>query len=209
MKNISKIFVAISFVWLAVGCHQEDVDFNQSQGSTQLEVGVFGDEMRLALGIDAPDPVEVVMRGVDPDGKALQTLTVFCFDRNGLLISTSSAKVEPDPDAVDNTEGKITVSVPIATRIMHLVGNQNMSRFDRNTFTNKSEDEVLSILEGSAGMLIYWARIEVPANVNSLYSTAEYDLPNGIYLPDNILKYLHHYKYVNNLGHLQYVFWNY
>lgn len=179
MKNISKIFIALSLVWLAVGCHQEDVDFNQSQGSTQLEVGVFGDEMRLALGIDAPDPVEVVMRGVDPDGKALQTLTVFCFDRNGLLISTSSAKVEPDPEAVDNTEGKITVSVPIATRIMHLVGNQNMSRFDRNTFTNKSEDEVLSILEGSAGMLIYWARIEVPANVNSLYSTAEYDLPNG------------------------------
>ena len=110
------------------------------------------------------------MRGVDPDGKALQTLTVFCFDRNGLLISTSSAKVEPDPDAVDNTEGKITVSVPIATRIMHLVGNQNMSRFDRNTFINKSEDEVLSILEGSAGMLIYWARVEVPANVQKLYA---------------------------------------
>lgn len=179
MKNITKIFVAISFVWLAVGCHQEDVDYNQSQGSTQLEVGVFGDEMRLVLGIDAPDPVEVMTRGVDPDGKALQTLTVFCFDRNGLLISTSSAKVNPDTDAEDNTEGKITVSVPIATRIMHLVGNQNMSRFDRNTFTNKSEDEVLSILEGSAGMLIYWARIEVPTNVNSLYNTAEYDLPNG------------------------------
>lgn len=179
MKNITKIFVAISFVWLAVGCHQEDVDFNQSQGSTQFEVGVFGDEMRLALGIDAPDPVKVMTRGVDPDGKALQTLTVFCFDRNGLLISTSSAKVNPDTGAEDNTEGKITVSVPIATRIMHLVGNQNMSRFDRNTFTNKSEDEVLSILEGSAGMLIYWARIEVPTNVNSLYNTAEYDLPNG------------------------------
>ena len=179
MKNITKIFVAISFVWLAVGCHQEDVDFNQSQGSTQFEVGVFGDEMRLTLGIDAPDPVEVMTRSVDPDGKALQTLTVFCFDRNGLLISTSSAKVNPDTDAEDNTEGKITVSVPIATRIMHLVGNQNMSRFDRNTFTNKSEDEVLSILEGSAGMLIYWARIEVPTNVNSLYNTAEYDLPDG------------------------------
>lgn len=179
MKNITKIFVAISFVWLAVGCHQEDIYIDIPQNSTPLEVGVFGDEMRLALGIDAPDPVEVVMRGVDPDGKALQTLTVFCFDRNGLLISTSSAKVEPDPEAVDNTEGKITVSVPIATRIMHFVGNQNMSRFDRNTFTNKSEDEVLSILEGSAGMLIYWARVEVPTNVNSLYNTAEYDLPNG------------------------------
>ena len=178
MKNITKIFVAISFMWLAVACHQEDI-YLEPNNLTSSEVGVFGNEMHLSLGIDAPDPVEVVTRGVDPDGKALRSLTVFCFDRNGLLISTSTANVVPKQDSEDNTEGKITVSVPIATRIMHLVGNQNMSRFDRNTFTNKSEDEVLSILEGSAGMLIYWARIEVPTNVNSLYQDAQYELSNG------------------------------
>lgn len=179
MKNITKIFVAISFMWLAVACHQEDI-YLEPNNLTSSEVGVFGNEMHLSLGIDAPDPVEVVTRGVDPDGKALRSLTVFCFDRNGLLISTSTANVVPKQDSEDNTEGKITVSVPIATRIMHLVGNQNMSRFDRNTFTNKSEDEVLSILEGSAGMLIYWARIEVPTNVNSLYQDAQYELSNGV-----------------------------
>lgn len=178
MKNITKIFVAISFMWLAVACHQEDI-YLEPNNLTSSEVGVFGNEMHLSLGIDAPDPVEVVTRGVDPDGKALRSLTVFCFDRNGLLISTSTANVVPKQGSEDNTEGKITVSVPIATRIMHLVGNQNMSRFDRNTFTNKSEDEVLSILEGSAGMLIYWARIEVPTNVNSLYQDAQYELSNG------------------------------
>lgn len=175
MKNITKIFVALTFAWLAVGCHQEDL----FEPLPTTQVGVVGDEMRLSLGVNAPDPVEVVTRGVDPDGKALQTLTVFCFDRNGLLISTSAAKVKPKAGIEDNTEGTIDVSIPVATRIMHLVGNQNMSRFDKNTFTNKSEDEVLSILEGSAGMLIYWARIEVPTDVNTLYTNAKYELNDG------------------------------
>lgn len=179
MKNILKIFVGFSFAWLASACQQNELDLVKVNPSVSTEVGVFGDQMKLCLGVDAPDPVEIVTRGVDPDGKALQTLTVFCFDRNGLLISTSTAKVNPKAGVEDNTEGTIDVSIPIATRIMHLVGNQNMAQFDRNTFTNKSEDEVLSILEGSAGMLIYWARIEVPANVGSLYAEAKYELADG------------------------------
>lgn len=176
MKYIS-IILAISFlICIATACYHEDIAV-QIQKPT--EVGVVGNEMKICLGVNAPDPIEVVSRGVDPDGKALQTLTVFCFDRNGLLISTASAKVNPKTGVEDNTEGTIDVSLPIATRIMHLVGNQNMSRFDKNTFTNKSEDEVLSILEGSAGMLIYWARIEVPTNVNTLYTNAQYEKADG------------------------------
>lgn len=180
MRIIQKILLGLSFTCLALSCQQEEIFIDKgNNNSTSYEVGVFGDEMRVRLGIVAPDPIEIATRGVDPDGKALQTLTVFCFDRNGLLISTSTAKVNPKPGVEDNTEGTIFVSLPVATRIMHLVGNQNMTRFDKNTFTNKSEDEVLSILEGSAGMLIYWARVEVPNNVNSLYTEAEYELPNG------------------------------
>lgn len=180
MKNILRILLGLAFTSLALSCQHEEIFIDKgNSNSSSYEIGVFGDEMRVRLGIVAPDPIEIATRGVDPDGKALQTLTVFCFDRNGLLLSTSTAKINPKPGVEDNTEGTISVSLPVATRIMHLVGNQNMTRFDKNTFTNKSEDEVLSILEGSAGMLIYWARVEVPNNVNSLYTEAEYELPNG------------------------------
>ena len=143
MKNITRILFGLFLACSAVACVDEEFDSIVDNSSFQ-EVGVFGDEMRVRLGIVAPDPIEIATRGVDPDGKALQTLTVFCFDRNGLLISTSTAKVNPKPGVEDNTEGTIFVSLPVATRIMHLVGNQNMTRFDKNTFTNKSEDEVLS-----------------------------------------------------------------
>ncbi len=178
MKNISKIFIALSLLCMVSACHEESMH-GESINSTSNEVGVFGDEMRLSLGIVSPDPIEIGTRAVDPDGKALQSLVVFCFDSNGLLISTSTAKVIPNTEVEDYTEGVIDVNIPIATRIMHFVGNQNMSRFDKNTFTNKSEDEVLSILEGSAGMLIYWARVEAPANVNALYTDALYKLEDG------------------------------
>ena len=81
MKNISKIFIALSLLCMVAACHEESMH-GESIISTSNEVGVFGDEMRLKLGIVAPDPIEIGTRAVDPDGKALQSLIVFCFDSN-------------------------------------------------------------------------------------------------------------------------------
>ena len=170
MKCIHKIFSTLLFVSIAVSCLQKE-DFVQSEVIT--EVGVFGDDMMLNVGFVAPDPVAVNTRAVDPDGKTLQTLYLFCFDANGLFLTTSQAKIKSASD--DNLSGAFSATVPKTTRIIHLLANQNMAVFDREQYLYKTEDDVLSALEGSAGMLIYWARIEAPHNLNEQYRDVQMD----------------------------------
>ena len=160
---------------MATACHQEDLlPQTQDQTNSNTQVGVFGDEMRLCLNVVAPDPVQTNTRAVDPDGKTLQTLNLFCFDANGLFLTTVSAQVKGDVDSEDQLKGTFSATIPKTTRIIHLLANQNMSLFDKDDYVYKTEDDVLSALEGSAGMMIYWARIQAPVNVSELYTDAKY-----------------------------------
>lgn len=175
MKYISKILVILMVVGVATACHQEDLlPQTQDQTNSNTQVGVFGDEMRLCLDVVAPDPFLVGTRAVDPDGKTLQTLNLFCFDANGLFLTTATAQVKGKEGSEDQLEGTFSATVPKTTRIIHLLANQNMSLFDKDDYVYTTEDDVLSALEGSAGMMIYWARIQAPVNVSELYTAAEY-----------------------------------
>lgn len=172
MKHIYNIFAVLSLVVVLAACsNYEDMPPVQQQPNT--EVGVFGDEMRLCLNVKAPNPFAVDTRAVDPDGMTLQTLTLFCFDENNLFLTTSSAQIVSNSQ--DRLSGSFIATVPKTTRIIHLLANQNMSAFNKSDYLYKTEDEVLSALVGSAGMLIYWARIEAPNDLNSLYRDVQMD----------------------------------
>lgn len=140
----------------AVACHKDDFVTDIPQ--------VESDMMHLRFGVVSPDMRQVSTRAVDPDGKGIQNITLFCFDDEGLFISTATARIEgnSDNDEVSLSGGIFDALVPQATRVMHLLANQNMSTFSEDTFRAKSENEVMSILEGSSGMMIYWARVAVP-----------------------------------------------
>ena len=142
----------------AVACQTDDISTEMPQPDDGM--------MRLRFGVQSPDMRQVNTRAVDPDGKGIQNITIFCFDGNGLFISTATARIEGeiDDDEVSLSGGIFDAVVPQATRVMHLLANQNMSTFTEDTFRAKSEDEVMSILEGSSGMMIYWARVAVPVN---------------------------------------------
>ena len=103
---------------------------------------------------DIPAMQEVVTRAVDPDGAGVQNMTLFCFDGYGLFISTATASLEPD----SQTSGTFTAEIPENTRVIHFVANQNMSNFAEDDFRGKSESEVMALLEGSSGRMIYWSR---------------------------------------------------
>ena len=109
-----------------------------------------------------PDPIEVATRAVDPDGNGIQTMTLFCFNGEGLLISTATADITPKGD---ESGGILDADIPNTTRVIHLLANQNMAQFKEDAFRNLSEDQVIANLEGSSGMMIYWARVEIPAKV--------------------------------------------
>ena len=105
---------------------------------------------------DIPAMQEVVTRAVDPDGAGVQNMTLFCFDSYGLFISTATASLAP----ILQTSGTFTAEIPENTSIIHFVANQNMSNFAEDDFRGKSESEVMALLEGSSGRMIYWSRFE-------------------------------------------------
>lgn len=110
--------------------------------------------LALRFTADIPDMQEVVTRAVDPDGGGVQDMTLFCFDSYGLFISTATATLAPTSDLT----GTFDAQVPDNTRTIHFLANQNMSEFKEDDFRGKSEAEVMSVLEGSSGRMIYWAR---------------------------------------------------
>lgn len=165
---MKRFFINIMLVALAattmVACHNDAAIDNPQPEKEQVEAD--GSLVNIKLGVKIPDPIKVATRAVDPDGNGIQTMTLFCFDRQGLLISTATATLEPDPNDPDNEAGGILdADIPNTTRVIHLLANQNMSQFKEDDFRNLSEDQVIADLEGSSGMMIYWARVEVPESV--------------------------------------------
>lgn len=168
MRRIINRTIALAMILFAVACHNDEI-LNYGGEIVNPEVGA--DEIAISLNVVAPDPVVVDTRAVDPDGKGVQTMTIFCFDEQGLFISTASAKLTHNSSDLE-AGGKLNAVIPNTTRIMHFVGNQNMSQFSEADFVHHHEEQLLSVLEGSAGMLIYWARVEVPEDVRELYTAA-------------------------------------
>lgn len=110
--------------------------------------------LALRFSAEIPDMQEVETRAVDPDGGGVQNMTLFCFDTYGLFISTATATIQ----STDLLNGTFDAQVPDNTRTIHFLANQNMSEFKEDDFRGKSEAEVISVLEGSSGKMIYWAR---------------------------------------------------
>ena len=113
--------------------------------------------MTIDFAVQVPDMNQVQTKAVDPDGGGVQQMTVFCFDKNNLFITTVTA------DIVSNTadlslSGTLEVTVPDHTVTMQLVGNQNLTYFREDNYRGMSEVDVMASLEASAGRMIYWAR---------------------------------------------------
>lgn len=148
IKNIvHRITILVAMSALFISC-SEDALWQKEQTT-----GCDG-YIALRFTADIPDMQEVVTRAVDPDGGDVQDMTLFCFDSYGLFISTATATLAP----VNDLKGTFDAQVPDNTRTIHFLANQNMSEFKEDDFRGKSEAEVMSVLEGSSGRMIYWAR---------------------------------------------------
>lgn len=119
--------------------------------------------LALRFSAEIPDMQEVETRAVDPDGGGVQNMTLFCFDTYGLFISTATATIQ----STDLLNGAFDAQVPDNTRTIHFLANQNMSEFKEDDFRGKSEAEVMSVLEGSSGKMIYWARFACASDNDS------------------------------------------
>ena len=168
MKYISKIIAVFCLAGIVLSCQREEPFLGGQNGQGNPAVGVFGDEMVLSIGVVSPDPLTVNTKAVDPDGTGIKDMFFFCFDEDGKFLKAPLATLQNK--AIGGEEGTIAeVIVPYKSRIMHIVCNYNMAGFDEEACVGMTEEEVLGAIEGASGLLMYWARIEVPANVESLY----------------------------------------
>lgn len=159
IKHITGICALVFAMWAALSCTDE---LEKSAGS------VPEGYCRISVGIDAPVMDKVYTRAVDPDGaQGVQTMELFCFDSYGLFISSTRADLKKDPQ-LPSLGGSLTADIPLNTDRIHFFANQNLTNFSEESFRGKSEQEVMSTLEGSAGMMIYWARFRRPDPAKSM-----------------------------------------
>lgn len=167
MKRFFINILSVAMMAVALtACHKDNLDYLDNPTNNDEQQEADGSLVSVRMGVKIPDPIEVATRAVDPDGNGIQNMTLFCFDGEGLLISTATATLEPDPnDRYNETGGILDADIPNTTRVIHLLANQNMAQFKEDEFRNLSEDQVIANLEGSSGMMIYWARVEVPKDI--------------------------------------------
>ena len=157
MKNRMKyMIVALAgAVAMALSC--------QSENLLVPDTPVDG-YVRIDFRTDVPVMSEVRTKAVDPDGGGVQNMQVFCFDANGIFITTVKADLVPDAPQSGSTaslSGKVSVTVPEHAVMLQLVGNQNLTFFEEDAYRGMTETEVMASLEASAGRMIYWARKSV------------------------------------------------
>lgn len=154
IRNISLL------VWLVMTVLASCID-ETGLGNLQSENASEGN-ISLSFSVNVPDMAEVVTRSVDEDATGVETIRLFCFDKNGLFITTattSHTQGEPNEDGY-YLEGTFTAEVPDYTHIVHLVANQNLDNFNETEWLGKSEAEVMTTLTATSNRMIYWGRVE-------------------------------------------------
>lgn len=149
MKRFIYIFSILIASFALQGCERDEIQINE---------GIVPDGfMPLSIAFSAPDMIDVETKAVDPDGKGINSITLFCFDNFGMFIHyVDNVQIVPAKTGISLTGVITETSVPENTRRIHFVANQNMSTFNINVFRGMSEYDVAAQLEGSSGMMIYW-----------------------------------------------------
>ena len=156
MKRYINIVAAFAAIFAFItSCQREDILFPGIDDTPEGYVTV-------EFSAEVPDMNEVQTKAVDPDGGGIQNITVFCFDKNSLFISTVNANIvsknDPAEGSTASLGGQFKVTVPDHTVTVQLVGNQNLTYFKEDNFRGMSEVDVMHDLEASAGRMIYWSR---------------------------------------------------
>lgn len=165
MNKLFNIALILMAAVTLTACHMDDIE---EVNNNDLPEGY----VRISTNISASDMIEVSTRAADPDGRGIHDMTLFCFDKFGLFISYASPdNVELEAGTPENgyiLSGKILkADIPENTRRIHFVANQNVATFKESDFIGMHGLEVMTKLQGSSGMMIYWGRYVAPEGVDS------------------------------------------
>ena len=148
-RLLNKAFVLALMATTWVGCSQEDHYLNSGQESES--------DIQISLNLNVPDLIQVTSRAVTEG--IINNFTVLCFDKD------DKALVKYTLSATGAESGTLTVTIPNATRVMHVFANQESSSIPFEKGVTSEAD--LQNLAATADNMIYWGRIAVPADITS------------------------------------------
>lgn len=120
------------------------------------------DGIVLDFSVTTPDMQAAPTKAVADKG--VESLVLFCFGSDGRFLDVVAAS-EHNPDMAAPTEsapnlaGSFSAVVRGATKIVHLLGNQDIASFDKTGAAGKTEAELMATLPGTAGRMVYWGRV--------------------------------------------------
>lgn len=133
---------------------------------------IQGEDIELNFEASVPDAVEIVTRGVDKDGWGIQSLWLFCFDKEGTYISRTLATLA-DND-VTNPVRTFKATVSSRTRIVHLLANQNLDGFNDNSYPGVYEGSVMTGFSSTSSKIVYWGRVDCSASADAAAFAARF-----------------------------------
>ena len=95
---------------VATSCHEE-----------VLVPDVQTEGIVLDIDVVVPDMYDIDTKAVDPDGKGVQNIVLYCFDSYGLFITTVALTGdEHNPDASQpSLSGSFKATIPDHTHVVH------------------------------------------------------------------------------------------
>ena len=163
MRSLFHIFLSFVLLMAVNGCQVEVMPYSPVDDP----VGVVGDMIKLKFNVKAPDDLIVDTRAAHPDGKGIRTIDILCFDADGSFLDSISGTIE-NTDEEHGEAGRVSAEIPHKTRIMHVVCN--VPPFASDAFKGLTEAEVIEHRLGGQSDMVYWARVEVPSDVEELYT---------------------------------------
>lgn len=151
------------FLLLAASACKDEIVAPSGNGAGEVPEGYI--RLTAAVGLEGLTAVQT--RAVDPDAKGVESIRLYCFDKNGLFITTVSTdftKGEPESDG-DILKGSFHAYVPDYTHTVHIVANQSTDAFRDTDYLGQSEKNVMTGLVASSSVMIYWGRVEAGMSI--------------------------------------------
>lgn len=149
MKRYIKIACLFAaFIGALASCQEPLLDESMASVSKPGYVTV-------SFKLNVPDMGVIQTKSVDPDGEDITTLDLFCFNAQGLYISRERVELVPS----GSLSGSYSAEIPDVTDRIHFIANMHKP-IDEIDYIGLTEDQVIATMEGSSGMMTYWARVK-------------------------------------------------
>ena len=165
LLNKAIILALMAVTW--VSCSQDEAMVDLESTIAQESES----DIHINLNLNIPDPIQITSRNGDIE-ESIQNITVLCFDKNGLALT----KLGTTPTLTGEESGTLNVTIPNATRIMHVFANQETIPFEKGM---SEYDARLTDLSATRGTMIYWARIEVPSDLTTAAAVKDWWTSEG------------------------------